>query len=258
MWNLRPYYRRALNFTNKGSMTMKNIALGLSTLAIVACAFASSVRAETQVGDFTLSANTGLFSDYVFRGISQSDEGPALQGGFDASHSSGLYAGVWGSNVDFNDDDEASVELDFYAGFASEYQGFTYDLGVIYYAYPGADSDLDYDFWEVKAGLGYDFDVVAVDGSINYSPEFFGETGDAVYYAAGLSVPLPYDFSANAHAGYQTIDDGEDYTDWSLGLGYTVAGFDLSLTYTDTDLDEPEECADGCSDRIVFGVSKSF
>lgn len=236
-----------------------HISKKLTCLALAASfAAAPAALAETQVGDFTLSANTALTTDYVFRGISQSDEGPAVQGGFDAAHSSGLYAGVWGSNVDFNDGDEASVELDFYAGYAAEYMGFTYDIGAIYYAYPGADDSLDYDFWEAAFALGYDFDVAAISGSINYSPDFFGGTGDAVYSSANLDVPLPYDLSAAAHIGYQAIDDGIDYTDWSLGLGYTLAGFDLSVTYYDTDLDEPSECADGCDARVVAAVSKSF
>lgn len=237
---------------------MKNKSFGLSALAIVACAFATTAHAQTQIGDFSLSANVGLYTDYVYRGVSQSDEGPAVQGGFDVTHDSGLYAGVWASNVDFNDGDEATVETDFFVGYANEYNGLAYDLGVLYYAYPGADSDLDYNFWEFAAAVGYDFGVASLSGSINYSPEFFGETGDAVYYAAAVDVPLPYEFNASAHIGHQTIDEGVDYTDWSLGLGYSLYDFDLSLTYTDTNLDEPDECADGCSERLVFGVSRSF
>lgn len=237
---------------------MKKLFLGLSVLAISASAYSTSAKAETQLGDFTFSGNAGIVTDYVYRGISQTDEGPAVQGGFDVGHSSGLYAGIWGSNVDFNDEDEAHVEIDYYLGYSGEVSGFNYDVGALYYSYPGADSDLDYDFWEIAGAVGYDFDVAALSGSINYSPDFFGSTGDAFYYAAAVDVPLPYDFSFTGHAGYQTIDDGEDYTDWSLGFGYAVAGFDLSLAYYDTDLDEPEECADGCAERVVFGVSRSF
>ncbi len=237
---------------------MQKLYLALSIIAITACAAPIAAHADTQLGDFNISGNAGLVTDYVFRGISQSDEGPAVQGGFDVTHSSGFYAGVWGSNVDFNDGDEASVEIDYYLGYSNEFQGFNYDLGVLYYSYPGAESDLDYDFVEFSGALGYDFDVAALSGSINYSPDFFGSTGDAFYYAAALDVPLPYDLSFTAHAGHQTIDEGTDYTDWSLGLGYAIAGFDLSLAYYDTDLDEPDECADGCSERVVFGVSRSF
>lgn len=230
----------------------------MSVLAISAAAFSTAASAETKIGDFEITANVGFVTDYVFRGVSQSDEGPAVQGGFDVSHTSGLYAGVWGSNVDFNDGDEANVETDFYAGYAGEFSGFTYDLGGLYYAYPGADDDLDYDYFEAMAKLGYDFQVASVEGAVYYSPEFFGDTGDALYSSLSVNVPLPYDFSASGHVGHQYIDDAADYNDWALGLGYSVAGFDLSLTYTDTDLDEPEEIADGSTDRIVFGISRSF
>lgn len=239
---------------------MQKLTLTVAAVAIAACAMSSSAKADTQIGDFNISANAGILTDYVYRGVSQSDEGPAVQGGFDVNHNSGLYAGIWGSNVDFNDGDEASVEIDYYAGYANSFHGVNYDLGVIYYTYPGANDDLDYDFVEFSGALGYDFDVAAVSGSVNYSPDFFGSTGDAVYYAAALDIPVPpvQSLVFSAHVGHQTIDDGVDYTDWSLGLGYSIAGFDTSLTYTDTDLDEPSECADGCSERVVFGVSRSF
>lgn len=213
--------------------------------------------------EFDISANVGFVSEYSFRGIAQSDEQMALQGGFDVSHKSGLYVGVWGSNVDFNDGDEASVEVDAYGGYAGEIGGVGYDVGLIYYAYPGADSSLDYDFVEAALELSYDFEVFSVTGSVNYSPEYFAGSGDAQYYALGVDVPLPHDFSLSGHVGRQEIDENDefgtdDYTDWSIGLGYNFEGFDLSVQYIDTDLSEPDECADGCEDRVIMSVSKSF
>jgi len=150
-----------------------------------------------------------------------------------------------------------------YAGYAGEYQGLSYDLGVIYYAYPGADDSLNYDFVEGAIALGYDFDIFAASASFNYSPEYFGESGDAQYYALGVDVPLPQDFTLSGHVGYQAIDDNAafgvpDYTDWSVGLGYSYEGFDFSLSYVDTDLDEPGDCSDGCDSRVIFGISRSF
>ncbi len=222
-----------------------------------------SAKAEESTSAFDFSANVGFVSQYSFRGITQSDEQPALQGGFDVGHESGLYAGVWGSNVDFNDGDEASVEVDFYAGYSNEINNINYDVGVIYYAYPGADSSLNYDFWETSIALGYDFDLFATSASLNYSPEYFGNSGDAFYYATNVDIPLPKDLTLSGHLGYQDIDDEaafgvEDYLDWSIGLGYTFKGFDLSLSYVDTDLDEPSECADGCEAKVIFGISRSF
>lgn len=222
-----------------------------------------SAHAGEQIGHFDLSANVGFVSEYSFRGIAQSNENPAVQGGFDVTHDSGFYAGIWGSNVNFNDGDEAQLEADIYAGYSGNSDGVNYDLGLIYYAYPGADSALDYDFVEGALAIGYDFDVFSASASVNYSPEYFADSGDAFYYAAAVDVPLRDSFTLSGHIGYQDVDDNAafgvpDYTDWSIGLGYSLAGFDFSLQYVDTDLDEPSECSDGCDARGIFGISKSF
>ncbi len=240
---------------------MNKFALtGVITVALI-----GSVTQSVAGEDYGLdvSANVGFVSEYSFRGIAQSDENFAVQGGFDVSHETGLYAGIWGSNVDFNDGDEANIEIDLYGGYSGSFKGLNYDIGLIYYAYPGADSSLDYDFWEGSFAIGYDFDLFSTYASVNYSPEYFGDSGDAQYYSLSVDVPLPKEFTLSAHVGYQEIDDNDafgvpDYTDWSVGLGYNFKGFDLSVQYIDTDLDEPEECADGCDSRVIFGVSKSF
>src|SRR5690606_3800728 len=89
-----------------------------------------------------VSANVTLATDYVFRGISQTDEKGAIQGGFDWAGETGLYAGIWASNVNFGGD--ASTEMDYYGGYAGETaSGIGYDVGFIYYDYEG-ESELDY------------------------------------------------------------------------------------------------------------------
>ncbi len=222
-----------------------------------------SVHANVDTSDIEISANVGFSSEYSFRGIAQSNENPAIQGGFDITHDSGLYIGTWGSNVNFNDGNEAQLEVDIYGGYNGSVSNFNYGVGVIYYSYPGADSSLNYDFWEAALSLGYDFDVFSASASVNFSPEYFGDSGNAVYYSAGVDLPLPADFSLSSHIGYQTIDDNAafgvpDYADWSIGLGYKLSGFDLSLKYVDTDLEEPSECQDGCDSRIIFSISRNF
>lgn len=215
---------------------------------------------EVFPGDF--SATVGFATDYTFRGISQTDENPAIQGSIDWAHESGVYLGVWGSNVDFNDGDEAQLEMDFYGGIAGEVSGITWDVGVIYYAYPGADDDLDYDYVEGKGALGYDFGVASVEGSVFYSPEYFGDSGDAVYAQFATAVPLPYGFGVNGLVGYQWIDENAtfgvpDYLTWTIGLTYSLEGFDFALSYVDTDLSS-SECNDICDARAMFAVSRSF
>jgi uncharacterized protein (TIGR02001 family) len=238
---------------------MKKILL---TTVFTGLCFVPAQAAELGIpGEF--SANAGFVTEYSFRGIAQSDETIAAQGGFDWSHDSGVYLGVWGSNVDFNDGDQATVEVDLYGGYGFEFKGLAVDIGAIYYAYPGANSSLDYDFWEAAVSVGHDFEAFALSASLNYSPDFFASSDDAYYAAAYLDVPLPHDFSLSAHVGYQDIEDEAsfgvpDYYDWSVGLGYNLEGFDLALTYVDTDLDEPSQCADGCEDRVIFSISRSF
>lgn len=215
-------------------------------------------------GEF--STNIGFVSEYSWRGLSQSNEGPAVQGGIDWTHDSGFYAGVWGSNVNFNDGDEAHVETDIYAGYSGEVNGFTYDIGALYYAYPGADSDLDYNFFEGALAVGYDFDVAAVSASVNYSPDFFADSGDATYVAGYVDVPLPFmpfDTKVSGSVGHQWIDENDtygvdDYTDWGIGLSSNIEGFDIGVKYIDTSLDETEDCADGCAERVIVSLTKAL
>jgi uncharacterized protein (TIGR02001 family) len=228
----------------------------LSTVAALTCLATPAFAADSP-----FTGNVALTTDYVFRGISQSNEEPTIQGGMDwVGADSGLYAGVWGSGVDFTD---ATTEIDFYGGISKTVDDLTWDLGAIYYYYPGADDSRNYDFWELAAAVGYDFNFMQVAASLNYSPDYFASSGDAWYPAVNVSVPLPKGFSANAGYAYQWIDDNAafgtaDYGTWSVGVGYDIEGFNLGLKYIDTDLNETSECADGCGARVVFTVSRSF
>ena len=207
------------------------------------------VKSEEFPGSF--SANAAFVSEYFFRGVSQSDDVPALQGGMDYelpfNDYIGLYAGAWGSNVNFT---SATVEMDFYGGVSGSYMNFSYSAGAIYYYYPGASDELNYDFWEAAFSLGYDFGFASATGSFNYSPDYFGSSGDAYYYALGVDVPIGKYFTLSAHVGHQDIDKNAnfglpDYTDWSVGV-----------TYTDTNMSD-RNCDDLCG-AVVFSVSRSF
>ncbi len=238
---------------------MKKILLqGSATVVIAGPAFAAD---DNIPGDF--STTVGFVSEYSYRGMAHSNEHPAVQASIDWSHDSGFYAGVWGSNVDFED---ATVETDFYAGYSGEAEGFTYDIGALYYAYPGADSDLDYNYYEMALALGYDFDVFALSAAVNYSPEFFADSGDATYLAGFVDVPLPFlplDTSLNASVGHQWIEDNaafgvDDYMDWGIGLTSNIEGFDVGIRYIDSNLDASKGCPDGCGERVILSVSKTL
>lgn len=215
-------------------------------------------------GDF--SGTVAFTSDYMFRGITQNDEEPAIQGSLDYSYKlnnkASLYLGVWGSNVDFNDNDEANIEMDWYGGTTFNVDEFSFDIGAIYYTYPGAADSLNYDYYEFKGSAGYDFKVASITGTVNYTPENFGKSGNAEYYQLAGEIPLPKGFTLNGHIGRQMIDKEAvfgkpDYTDWAVGIAYNLKGVDIKVEYIDTNLGKTD-CADGCDSRAVLTVSKNL
>ena len=238
---------------------MKKITQSLLLAGLISAAPMANAGVDLGSG-WEGSANVGFVTDYSYRGISQTDTGPAVQGGFDLSHSSGFYAGIWGSNLDFGDD--ADLEVDYYAGFSGEFSNkLGYDAGFIYYNYPKSSAARagDYDFWEIYGSLSYDFGPASVTGGINWADDFFGGTGNATYYYGEVGIPLPAGFSVTLHAGQQDIDNGTDYAEYSIGLAKSLKGFDFSLTYKDTDLSDTE-CGSNtlCDGEFIFGVSRSF
>jgi uncharacterized protein (TIGR02001 family) len=184
-------------------MTAVALCTGLGVVA-------APVSSQDLPGDF--SGNVTLTSDYVFRGVTQANEDPAIQGGLDWDSGAGFYLGTWGSNVNFGDGDEASVELDIYGGYAGEINGFSYDVGFLYYWYPGAASALSYDFWEVYGSLGYDFGPAAVSFGLAYTPDNFGGTDDGLYFQSGISLPLGDMFSVDANLNYSDVDPSLEKT----------------------------------------------
>lgn len=229
-------------------------------------------------GDF--SANVGIFSDYQFRGISQTDDNLALQGGIDYELDTGfqdtaLYLGVWGSNVDFNDGDEASLELDVYGGLSGSAMGLDWHGGVIGYLYPGASDSLNYDFYELTAGVDRAFtDTIEVGLGYSYSPDYFASSGSAHYLQATTTVGIPLPDSITkfglglnvaAALGRQWIQDNDafgtpDYWTWSLGAAVTYKMLTLGINYVDTDLSDGE-CFGGtefCEARAIAYLQASF
>jgi uncharacterized protein (TIGR02001 family) len=246
--------------------------LGTVTAFCAAVATTPVAAQSTSAIPGSFSANVALTSEYLFRGLSQTDDAPAIQGGFDyeveVAKPASFYLGVWGSNVDFNEGagvDGATIEIDYYGGIKGSYAdtGFSWDAGFIYYTYPGANSGLDYDFWELQAALGYDFGVAAVTASINYSPENFGKSGESLYPKFAVDVPVPgvKGLALSGYVAKQYIEDvsafgTNDYVEWNFGASYNVADlFDIALNYSDTDV---SPSTDGKEETILLTVSKSF
>ncbi len=201
---------------------------------------------------WAFTANIGLLSDYRFRGISQTDKKPALQGGFDVAHSSGLYAGNWNSNVDSKLYNGANLEMDFYGGYKHAFDGgFGLDVGVIYYYYPNSGSSPSgstrIDNTELYLGASYG----PVSLKYNYAvSDFFGtpDSSGSSYLDAGFSYDLGHNFGFVAHYGYQWLKGGavvtqidgstaNNISDWKLGVTYTIDGWVIGLAYVATNRD---------------------
>ena len=207
-----------------------------------------------------LSGTIGLVSDYDFRGISLSAKDPALQGSIDWAGDSGFYVGAWASNIDYGRDVDGDIELDLYAGFAGgDEDGLGWDVGIVWYTYPGAD-DID-DYPEIYAGRS--FGVFEVKQW--YTNDYGGTDLDGWYTEGNASFGLPLNFSLNLHLGYNYGDAFEDteYFDYSIGVGYSFANFDFELKWVDNDLSSSDflytkDDVFNSEGRAIFSVSTTF
>ncbi|PPE73369.1 hypothetical protein C3942_13955 [Solimonas fluminis] len=168
------------------------------------------------------TGNVAAFSNYLFRGITQTADDAAVQGGLDYSHASGFYTGVWTSNTSFG-----SYETDLYAGFAGKAGEVAYDVGYIFYGYRDATKA---NFSEIYGGIT----VAGLGLKLYYSPEFGASEDEAFYVTANYPFALSETLSLTPQIGYSfgdgvetgiTLTDGEDtYLDYSLTLSKTVEG----------------------------------
>lgn len=189
-----------------------------------------------------ISANVDLATDYIFRGISQTGRGIAIQGGFDLSDG-WFYVGTWASNVDFGATaPDANLELDLYGGVRPVIGATTFDFGFIYYKYPNARSSYHLDYYEFYGGVAEDFHFVQVAAKIFYTPNNTLDSKEALYYQGNATVPVTKDLSLNGHVGHYAFERndlaGPDYTDWNIGVQYTLSRFGpvtIGATYGDTD-----------------------
>ena len=227
------------------------LAAGSAAAAQDAAAPAPGEATPSSVPALDIEGQVTLFSDYRFRGISRSDEDPAVQAGLTLRHDSGFYAGARGTSLRGNDAyrlrnpgfrAQGDVEMDLYAGYGRELGGgFDLDAGLMYYAFAGGRGATDYA--EPYASLSWLIGPAQLTGGVKYAPSQ-AATGhrDMVYLfgRADISIPFrPWTFSAEA--GRQDWGAYGSYWNWALGARYhlRVAGLpgaDLGLRYVDTDL----------------------
>ncbi len=193
-----------------------------------------------------LTANIGVTNNYIWRGVTQTDDSAAVSGGLDYSSESGFYVGTWASNIEFA---ETGTELDLYFGYAGEAGDFGYDVGYIYYAYPSND---DSDFQEIYASGSYGPFSLGV--SYQVDADFTDE--NYVYVDASYEVELSDDYGLTLAIGnYDWGDDlvsGNDDSYFHYGATLSKGEFSLGVVKNDIDggnADDP---------RFVVSWSREF
>ena len=233
------------------SLSQKQLILSGMLLALSTSQLALS---EEQTSDFTYSANVGFYSDYIFRGITQTDSKAAVQGGFDVKHKSGAYVGTWSSNVDWTTlgdlMSQNSVEFDFYGGLARTLGPVDYDIGILQYYYPGDNisSKPETNATEAYIGFSKDFEKFSAKfyfyGVVSTDAWGFADAQGSQYYSLDIDVPIgKTPLTGTFHVGntqFEGDDNAQaDYTDWKVNIDYTInQTFNMGVFYTDTDQDE--------------------
>ena len=226
--------------------------------------------AGISVAQAQVTGNLGLTSDYRFRGVSQTQNAPAVQGGIDYTHSSGFYVGNWNSSVSSDlYTNGAGVESDLYAGFKSKFLGFDLDVGSMNYFYPRATNgtSTNFDTNELYVAVGKGPLTAKVSNSLS---NYFGTANskNSQYYQADIAQPLGKSkISLLAHIGRTEVNNNSslNYTDYNVGLGYNLQGWDLAAKYyTNTGTTSTFQTANTINgqrlykDATVVSVSKSF
>lgn len=247
----------------------------------VAIAGVGVLSATPAFADNGFSGNVALTSDYVFRGISQTQGDPAVQGGFDlttGAEGAPLYAGAWASNVDFGSPSaiRAPMELDVYGGVRPTIGPVSADFGVIGYLYPNADDPSkaglsgDWNYWELKtAGSISPATGVTLGAAAYYSPEFPLNGGDALYTELNGSWTINDTFAVSGAIGHQQVaaagyfvaptTSTDNYTTWNVGATASVHGFTLDLRYWDSNENITNFAGEVVSDeRVVLSLRRAL
>lgn len=197
--------------------------------------------------------------------------GRPFRGGLDYAHASGIYVGLWGSNISWIRDAELdeksgnSLELDFYAGYARQLGDFGIDVGVFRFQYPGrfnrawrSETGLENpNTTEAYLGVSWQFLNFKVSRAFTRLLGFHGSRG-STYYDLSASHRAARNLTLEAHFGHQTFKgpDFDSYKDWKIGAVYSYAGLDFGLHYVDTDLKHAKDLK--ADSRVIFSVGKVF
>ena len=276
-------------------MNKTKLALAAMLCCVSCGAFAQTAApAAAPASDWTLTGNAGLFSDYRFRGFTQTGYKPAFQGGFDVAHVSGFYVGNWNSNVESGLYNGASLEMDFYGGYKKAFGDFGVDLGALYYYYPnsGAGNTTKVKNGELYAGANYKmFSAKYYYGvtkffSLGQGPTLGAPVTGADVNTRGswyLDLSSAFDlgdgWGVQAHYGYQRVRNGRllfnnttgpiftdanRVSDYKLGVSKDLSGWVVGAALVGTSRRDFFRTAESGftsgagGTRVVASLSKTF
>ena len=227
---------------------MKHNQATVIVLATLLASNAALAQTKAPEPDYTWSYNVGVVNDYRFRAIAQTSTNPALQGGIDFAHKSGLYLGTWASNIswikEYAGATDGSLELDLYGGYKGEIsKDLSYDLGLITYQYPGNTAAVNANTTEVYAALTYGPATAKYSVSTGNFIANPNSSGSA-YIEVAATFDLGNGVTVTPHIGHQSIPNvaknAGDYTDYSVTLAKDFGGgFAISAAALGTNADKP-------------------
>ena len=190
-------------------------------------------------------------SDYIFRGVSQTENDPVLFAWSRVSYDA-FYATLGAENVDFNNSTDA--EYDVSVGWSKLLAGYTVDLGVIRYGYINAPSRID--TVELRAIVSHPLGPMTLGGAVYHTSNYFGSNDSATYGEVNLAFPIAKSLSGSVALGRQTISGGNDYSTWNAGASYAFNKHcSIDLRYYDTQGHTPSHLA---GNHIVASVRLSM
>ncbi|HEX2447470.1 MAG TPA: TorF family putative porin [Methyloceanibacter sp.] len=237
---------------------------GIIKTCVLGAALAAGLATAAQADELKLSATTAFVTDYLFRGVTNTGNGPAVQPEVDLYWGI-FYAGMWGSNTDFGD----GVEIDYYVGITPKWRNITFNFAALYYSYPGANSEIDY--FEAKAGASWTGGNWTIAVTNYWGPDFsnFAGSSNAIEGQVGYALNWkPFNFFSPTISGgvaFQSFEeDADDYTYWNAGLTLAfMEHWSVDARYWDTDLSDTgcsilSGIRNGCDERVVGTLKAVF
>lgn len=226
----------------------KLIAAAAMATLFTALPSAAIAQDKKEASPHTLTGNLSLVSEYRYRGIAQTNAKPAVQGGFDYAHASGLYAGTWATNVSWLSDAGAgavsnSLEVDIYGGYKGTAGDLGYDVGLLQYYYPGNYPAGFTSPNTLEAYVSGSWKTVSLKYSHALTNLFgFTDSKGAGYLDLSATYELPAGFTLVGHYGYQSVPGTAgrarsdcSYGDYKVGVTTEVVGLTVGVSYIGTD-----------------------